>query len=153
MPFPSVATIKPILLAVLALMVLASAAQAHPILDTRGLKAPPLNSFIGGLVQPLLSPNHPSVLLSLFLVGLCLLCGWMLAPLVCRLGDSALRQILPGLPGAEAPVAFSLAAVGVVLLGVLPQPLLLPAMALHGDMLCASLIGCGAAWTWSGLVG
>jgi len=201
-PSPSTATIGTILLAMLGLMLLAPAAQAHHMLDITGLKPTPLNGFISGLAHPVLGPDHLLFLLALSLVGLRHRGGWMLALLVGGLAGSALGLILPGLPGAEALVAFSLVVVGLVLLGVLPRPLLLPSIALHGYVLSASvigwttapittylfgllvsqgtllflaltalrrlttglsprrqtmaaaaLIGCGAAWTWSGLVG
>ena len=201
-PSPSAATIATIVLAMLGLMVLAPAAQAHHMLDISGLEPNLLNGFISGLAHPVLGPDHLLFLLALSLVGLRHRVSWMLALLVCGLAGSALGLLLPGVPGAEALVAFSLVVVGLVLLGVLPRPLLLPAIALHGYVLSASvigwttapittyllgllvsqgtllflaltalrrltsglssrrqamaaaaLIGCGAAWTWSGLVG
>ncbi len=191
-----------LLLPLLGSLLLAPAARAHHMLDITSLEPTALNGLLSGLVHPVLGPDHLLFLLALSLVGLRHRGGWMLGLLICGLGGSALGLILPGLPGAEALVAFSLVVVGLVLLGVWPRPLLLPAIALHGyvlsatvigwnttplstyllglvisqgtlllialtvlgrlsaglsprrqGMAAAALIGCGAAWTWSGLVG
>jgi urease accessory protein len=65
----------------------------------------------------------------------------MLALLACGLAGSALGLILPGLPLAEALVAFSLVVEGMVLIGRGPRALLLPAFAVHGYVLSAAVIG------------
>jgi urease accessory protein len=125
----------------------------------------------------------------------------MLALLVTGLLGSGVGLLLPGLPFAEAAVAFSLVVVALVWLRQWPKGLLLPAIGLHGyvlshtvlgwsqaplafyglglllsqatlllvaltllrslaaglssqqrSLLCAGLVGCGAAWTFSALV-
>ena len=49
--------------------------------------------------------------------------------------------VLPGLPMAEAAVAFSLVVVALIWLNDWPKALLLPAIALHGYVLSDSVIG------------
>ena len=186
----------------LALLVLAPAAQAHHLMELLHLQPTPFSGLISGLAHPLLGPDHLLFLLALALVGLQRRLSWMLGLLGTGLLGSALGLLLPGLPGSEALVSLSLVAVGLVLFGRLPAPVLLPAFALHGyvlsasvlgwsrapvafyllglllsqgtllllsltllrrpaarlalrgrQLLAATLIGVGAAWTWSALVG
>jgi len=185
-----------------ALLLLAPAAQAHHLMHLLHLKPTPLTGLISGLAHPVLGPDHLLFLLALSLVGLRHRAGWMLALLGTGLAGSALGLVLPGLPFAEALVSFTLVLVALVLLGRLDRRLLLPAFALHGYVLSATvlgwnpapisfyvlgllisqgllllfalgalrhtavalsttttrslaavLLGCGAAWTWSALVG
>ncbi|MFM7267179.1 MAG: HupE/UreJ family protein [Cyanobium sp.] len=202
-PRPSALRSLPLLAPVLVLGVLrAGEAQAHHLMALLHLQPSPLGGFLSGLAHPVLGPDHLLFLLALSLVGLRHRSGWMLALLGTGLGGSLLGLLLPGLPGAEALVAFSLVIVALVLLGRLDRRLLLPAFALHGYVLSASvlgwttapvsfyllgllisqasllllslqglrrlaaalpaatvrslaagLLGCGAAWTWSALVG
>ncbi|MFM7313029.1 MAG: HupE/UreJ family protein [Cyanobium sp.] len=186
----------------MALALLAPAAQAHHVMELLHLRPTPLTGLISGLAHPLLGPDHLLFLLALALVGLKHRLRWMLALLTTGLIGSGLGLVAPGLPGSEALVSLSLVAVGLVLLDRLPAPLLLPAFAVHGYALSASvlgwtsapvafylagllisqgalllfsltllrklavrlgggarrlaaaaLMGCGAAWTWSALVG
>jgi urease accessory protein len=65
----------------------------------------------------------------------------MFALLAVGLLGSWAGLVLPGLPGAELLVALSLVLVAVVLLGRAPNGLLLPAFALHGYVLSASVLG------------
>jgi urease accessory protein len=157
---------------------------------------------MSGLAHPVVGPDHLLFLLALSLVGWRQRSGWMLALLTVGLVGSGLGLLLPGLPAAEALVALTLVVVGLVLLGRLHPLVLLPAFALHGyvlsatvlgwsaapigyyllglllsqglllllalrglrgfvaslpsgtvRILAAALLGCGAAWTWSALVG
>ena len=185
-----------------ALLLLSPAAQAHHLMDLMQLKPTPITGLFSGLLHPVIGPDHLLFLLSLSLVGWQRRWPWMLALLATGLAGSSLGLLLPGLAGAEALVAFSLVLVGLVLLRRLPEGVLLPAFALHGYVLSASvlgwttmpivsyllgllisqaalllaalqllrkgatslslqarqllasgLLGCGAAWTWSALVG
>jgi hypothetical protein len=89
----------------------------------------------------MLGPDHLLFLLALGLVGLQKRLGWMVGLLATGLAGSSLGLVLPGLPLAEPLVALSLVVVGLVLLGRLPALLLVPAFALHGYVLSASVIG------------
>jgi urease accessory protein len=96
---------------------------------------------VSGLLHPVLGPDHLLFLLALSLVGLRQRVSWMLGLLVVGLLGSWAGLVLPGLPGAESMVALSLAVVALVLLDRLPAPWLLPAFALHGYVLSASVLG------------
>ncbi|MFN7678085.1 MAG: HupE/UreJ family protein [Cyanobacteriota bacterium] len=187
---------------VLPALVLASLpAQAHHLMDLTGLPPSPLAGLLSGLAHPVLGPDHLLFLCALSLVGLQRRALWMLALLATGLLGSLAGLLRPGLPFAEAAVAFSLVVVGLVWVRQWPKGLLLPAFALHGyvlsdavlgwnqapvalyglglflsqgallvvaltplralverlspqrrSLLCAGLIGCGVAWTWSALV-
>lgn len=128
--------------ALLALM-LDVPAQAHHLIEINGLQPTPLNGLISGLAHPLLGPDHLLFLLALCLLGLQRPFRWTLALLVVALAGSAVGLLLPGLPGADGLVAATLAAEGLVLCGLLPSATLIPAMALHGYVLSASVLG----WT------
>jgi urease accessory protein len=128
--------------AVVALLGLAVApAQAHHAMELFHLQPTPLNGLVSGLLHPVLGPDHLLFLLALSLVGLRQRASWMLGLLVVGLLGSWAGLVLPGLPGAEPMVALSVAVVALVLLGRLPAPLLLPAFALHGYVLSASVLG------------
>lgn len=100
-----------------------------------------LSGVLSGLGHPLLGPDHLLFLLALGLVGLQQSGRWLLLLLATGLAATGLGLVLPGLPGAEALVALSLVAVGLVLCQRLPRAVLLPAFALHGYVLSASVIG------------
>lgn len=100
-----------------------------------------LTGMLSGIGHPLLGPDHLLFLLALGLVGLQQSGRWMVALLAAGLGATGLGLLLPGLPGAEVLVALSLVVVGLVLCGRLPRLLLVPAFALHGYVLSASVIG------------
>lgn len=123
------------------LLLMAPAAQAHHMLALLHLQASPLSGLISGLLHPVIGPDHLLFLLALSLVGLRHRLGWMLALLAVGLAGSWAGLVLPGLPGAEKLVAFSLMVVGLVLLDRLPKSLLLPAFAVHGYVLSASVLG------------
>ncbi|MEB3322827.1 MAG: HupE/UreJ family protein [Synechococcaceae cyanobacterium] len=134
----------PLLLALPPLLLLAApAARAHHLLEVMQLAPTPLSGLLSGLAHPVIGPDHLLFLVSLALVGLRHRVRWALALLATGLGGSALGLVLPGLPGAEALVALSLVVVGLVLAGRCPRALLLPAFALHGYVLSASVLG----WT------
>ena len=198
---PPLAWAAPILAGLVPLL-LVPAARAHHLVDITGLAPTALNGLLGGLAHPVLGPDHLLFLLSLSLVGLRHRLAWVLGLLSFGLLGSCLGLWLPGLPAAEALVAFSLVVVAMVLLARWPRILLLPAIAMHGYVLSeavlgwthlplasyliglmlaqslllllavtllrritaamtpaairlagAALLGCGAAWTWSALVG
>lgn len=128
-----------------ALLLLAPAAQAHHLMALLHLQPTPLSGLISGLLHPVIGPDHLLFLLALALVGLQRRLIWMLALLATGLLGSALGLLLPGLPGSEALVSLSLVAVGLVLLNRLPSPVLLPAFALHGYVLSASVLGWSSA--------
>lgn len=121
----------------------AAPAQAHHVMEILHLQVTPLNGLISGLAHPVIGPDHLVFLVALALVGLRSRASWMLALLGVGLGGSLLGLVVPGLPGAELLVALSLSAVALVLLGRLPHTVLLPAMAIHGYVLSASVL----AWS------
>jgi urease accessory protein len=127
----------------LAQLLLAPAASAHHLMDLTGLAPTPLNGLLSGLAHPLIGPDHLVFLLALSLVGLRHRGLWMIGVLAVGLAGSALGLLLPGLPGAEVLVALSLVLLALVLQGRLPRLLLLPAFALHGYVLSASVL----AWS------
>lgn len=131
------------LLVIPALLLLVPAAQAHHLLHLLHLQPSPLGGFLSGVAHPLLGPDHLLFLLALSLVGLRHRAAWMLGLLATGLCGSALGLLLPGLPGAEALVSFSLVVLALVLLGRLPLLALVPAFAVHGYVLSASVLG----WT------
>jgi urease accessory protein len=140
--FPRIVPIAAVVAVITACgLLLLPAAQAHHLLEITGLPPTPLHGLLSGLAHPVLGPDHLLFLLALSLVGLRHRAGWMLALLACGLAGSALGLILPGLPLAEALVAFSLVVEGMVLIGRGPRALLLPAFAVHGYVLSAAVIG------------
>jgi urease accessory protein len=128
------------LIPLLALLPLAPAA-AHHAEAILQLSPTPLSGLISGLAHPVLGPDHLLFLLALSLVGLRQRRRWMFALLAVGLLGSWAGLVLPGLPGAELLVALTLVLVAVVLLGRAPNGLLLPAFALHGYVLSASVLG------------
>lgn len=188
-------------LALVVLTLAALPAQAHHMMAASSLPPSPLTGFLSGLAHPVLGPDHLLFLCALSLVGLRRRALWMLGLLATGLLGSVVGLVIPGLPHAEAAVAFSLVVLAMVWLNHWPKALLLPAFGLHGyvlsntvlgwshaplafyglgllvsqgtllllaltllrsladgltpqrrSLLCAVLIGVGAAWTWSALV-
>jgi len=131
------------LLLIPVLLLLSPAAQAHHLLSLLHLKPSPFAGFFSGLAHPVLGPDHLLFLLALSLVGLRHRVSWMLGLLATGLCGSALGLLIPGLPGAEALVSFTLVVMALVLMGRLPMLVLIPAFALHGYVLSASVLG----WT------
>ncbi len=125
-------------------LLLAAPARAHHVMEILDLQATPLNGLLSGLAHPVIGPDHLVFLLALSLVGLRARTGWMLGLLAVGLLGTALGLVLPGLPGAELLVALTLALLALVVLGRLPVPVLVPAMALHGYVLSTSVLGWSA---------
>ncbi|MFZ0407237.1 MAG: HupE/UreJ family protein [Cyanobium sp.] len=139
---PAAAWMAPLLLIPAALL-LAPAAQAHHLLSLLQLKPSPIAGFFSGLAHPVLGPDHLLFLLALSLVGLRHRGFWMIGLLATGLVGSALGLVIPGLPGAEALVSFTLVLMALVLMGRLPMAVLFPAFAVHGYVLSGSVLG----WT------
>ena len=123
------------------LLLAATPASAHHLMGLFQLTPSPLSGLLSGLAHPLLGPDHLLFLLALGLVGLQKRLSWVLGLLATGLAGSCLGLALPGIPLAEPLVALSLVVVGLVLLGRLPALLLVPAFALNGYVLSASVIG------------
>jgi urease accessory protein len=123
------------------LVVLALPAQAHHLLTFTHPSPSPLTGFFSGLAHPILGPDHLLFLCALSLVGLRRRAAWMFALLATGLGGSVVGLLRPGLPFAEAAVAFSLVVVAMVWLNRWPKALLLPAIALHGYVLSDTVLG------------
>jgi urease accessory protein len=143
-PLPAAGLAFAALLAAASLAVVFSAApaSAHHLMELFHQTQPTfLTGVLSGLGHPLLGPDHLLFLLALGLVGLQQSRRWMVGLLSAGLGATGLGLILPGLPGAELLVALSLVAVGLVLCNRLPRFVLLPAFALHGYVLSASVLG------------
>ena len=127
---------------VLAVLFTATPASAHHLMDLFQQSQPTfVSGVLSGLGHPVLGPDHLIFLLALGLVGLQQSRRWMVGLLITGLASTGVGLLLPGLPGAELLVALSLVAVGLVLCGRLPRAVLLPAFALHGYVLSASVIG------------
>jgi urease accessory protein len=126
-------------LAILAL--LPEAAHAHHLMHLVHLKPTPLTGLLSGLAHPVFGPDHLLFLLALSLVGLRHRSSWMLALLATGLAGSFLGLVLPGLPAAEALVSLSLVVVAMILMAGWDRRLLLPAIALHGYVLSATVLG------------
>lgn len=138
----------------LGLPLLAAPVSAHHLMELfHQSPATPLAGLLSGLGHPLLGPDHLLFLLALGLVGLRQSGRWLLGLLATGLAASGLGLLLPGLPGAETLVALSLVLVGLVLCDRAPRWLLLPAFALHGYVLSASVIGWAATPVASYLLG
>lgn len=116
-------------------------ARAHHLMALTSMAPSPLTGFLSGLAHPILGPDHLLFLCALSLVGLRRRAPWMLALLAAALFGSVVGLVWPGLPIAEAAVAFSLVVVALVWLNHWPKALLLPAIALHGYVLSAAVIG------------
>lgn len=134
-------------------LVLPPAAQAHHVLQLMNLQPSPLSGLISGLAHPILGPDHLFFLLALSLVGLQHRSFWMLSLLATGLGGSVAGLLLPGLPASEALVSFTLVVVALVLIARWDRRLLLPAFALHGYVLSASVLGWSAGPLVSYLTG
>jgi urease accessory protein len=116
-------------------------ALAHHPMEAMGLEPTALTGLISGLAHPVLGPDHLLFLLVLGLVGWQRSLRSALILLAVGLGGSALGLLVPGLPGMELLVSLSLVLEGLVLSGRLNPALLVPAFALHGYVLSASVLG------------
>ena len=126
------------------LLLSAAPAQAHHLLEITGLKPNAFNGFLSGLAHPLLGPDHLVFLLALALLGLQRKLPWVMGLLGVGLAGSLAGLLWPGLPGSEALVALSLVLEALVLQQRAPTLLLVPAMALHGYVLSATVLGWSA---------
>ena len=126
------------------LLLSAAPAQAHHLLEITGLKPNAFNGFLSGLAHPVLGPDHLVFLLALALLGLQRKLPWVMGLLGVALAGSLAGLLWPGLPGAESLVALSLVLEALVLLQRAPALLLVPAMALHGYVLSATVLGWSA---------
>jgi urease accessory protein len=126
---------------VLASLAIALPARAHHLMDLTHVAPTPLTGFLSGLAHPILGPDHLLFLCALALVGPRTWAPWLLAFLAAGLSGSVIGLVVPGLPLAEAGVAFSLVLVALVWMKRWPRLLLLPAFALHGYVLSGSVIG------------
>ncbi len=131
----------PVLLPAALLLLGATPASAHHLMELFQIQPGPLGGFLSGVGHPLLGPDHLLFLLGLGLVGLGQPLRWVIGLLAVGLSASGLALLLPELPGAEPLVALSLVLVGLVALGRLPRWTLLPAFALHGYVLSDAVIG------------
>lgn len=122
----------------------AAPAQAHHVLEITGLKPNALNGVLSGLAHPVLGPDHLVFLLALALLGLQRRLSWILGLLTVGLAGSLAGLLWPGLPGAELLVSLSLVLEALVLLQRAPAAVLVPAMALHGYVLSATVLGWSA---------
>jgi len=122
-------------------LLLAGPASAHHLMEMFHQAKPTLlTGVLSGIGHPLLGPDHLLFLLALGLVGFRHSLRWALGLLAIGLSASGLGLWLPGLPGAEVLVSLSLVAVGLVVCDRLPRWVLMPAFALHGYVLSATVL-------------
>lgn len=122
-------------------LAIALPAEAHHLMALTRLAPTPLTGFLSGLAHPILGPDHLLFLCALALVGPQRWAPWLLAFLATGLLGSVIGLVVPGLPLAEAGVAFTLVLVALVWMNRWPRLLLLPAFAFHGYVLSGSVIG------------
>lgn len=146
---------KPLMLAaaLASIPLLGAPVQAHHLLELNHLAPTPWTGLLSGLAHPVLGPDHLLFLLALGLVGLQHRRRWMLGLLVVGLLGGLVGLQWPALPGAESLLALTLVAEALTLLGRLPAVVMLPAMALHGYVLSASVLGWSSAPIGTYLIG
>ena len=116
----------------------------HPLGMAEGTPLTPLLGLLSGLVHPVLGIDHAFFLISIAFLGLTSLRSWILPLLgVGLMGSIAAQMVDPALfpPGLEVIVALSLVVSGMVALKLLPAPVLLPMMFLHGLVLGKQITG------------
>lgn len=123
------------------LLGLLPSASAHHLMESSGQTTGFWPGLLSGLAHPVLGPDHLLFLLAIGLVGLHRPLRWIPLLLCSGLIGSMLGWLAPGLPLQEALVALSLVLVALVLQRDWDTRLLLPAMALHGYVLSATVIG------------
>lgn len=116
----------------------------HPLGMAEGTPLTPLLGLLSGLAHPLLGIDHACFLISIAFLGLTSLRSWILPLLGVGLTGSVAAQmvdpaILP--TGLEVVVALSLVVSGLVALKLVPAPVLLPMMFLHGFVLGKQITG------------
>lgn len=122
-------------------LAIALPARAHHLMDLTHMAPSPLTGFLSGLAHPILGPDHLLFLCALSLVGLRRWAPWLVGLLGAGLLGSVIGLVVPGLPLAEAGVAFSLVLVALIWMKRWPKALLVPAITLHGYVLAGSVIG------------
>lgn len=122
-------------------LLLPAPASAHHLMGLFHMQPGPISGLVSGLMHPILGPDHLVFLLAIGLVALNRRAGWIVGLLLAGLVGAGLGLALPGFAAVEPMVALSLVATGLVLLGRLPAAVLVPAFALHGYALSASVIG------------
>ncbi|MFM7435223.1 MAG: HupE/UreJ family protein [Vulcanococcus sp.] len=136
------------------LLLSAAPASAHHLMELFHQQQPtPLAGLLSGLGHPLLGQDHLLFLLALALVGLQRSSRWMLGLLAVGLLGTLLGLLTPQLPAAELLVALTLVVEGLVVIGRLPAPLLVPCFALHGYVLSAAVVGWDTGSVGAYLVG
>jgi len=117
----------------------------HPFGMGEGAELNGWQGVLSGIGHPLLGPDHLLFLVALTFVGLNRPRTWVLPLLAAGLAGSALSLLLPLAPAtapwAEALVALSLAAAGLMTLSALPAAWLLPLFGLHGYLLGGTIVG------------
>lgn len=116
----------------------------HPLGMAEGTPLTPLLGLISGLAHPVLGTDHACFLISIAFLGLTSQRSWILPLLGVGLTGSVAAQmvdpaILPA--GLEVVVALSLVVSGLVALKLVPVPVLLPMMFLHGFVLGKQITG------------
>lgn len=122
-------------------LLLAPAAQAHHLMDGPATQPGPLAGLLSGLAHPLLGPDHLIFLLCAGLIGWQRSRRWVPPLLLAGLLGSLLGLIWPDLPALDPLAPLSLVLLALVLHRRWPASLLLPAMAIHGYALSATVIG------------
>jgi len=116
----------------------------HPLGMAEGTPITPLLGLLSGLGHPVLGIDHACFLISIAFLGLTSLRSWILPLLgVGLMGSVAALMLDPALlpPGLEVIVALSLVVSGLVALKLVPAPVLLPMMFLHGFVLGKQIMG------------
>jgi len=116
----------------------------HPLGMAEGSPLTPLLGLLSGLAHPVLGIDHAFFLISIAFLGITSLRRWILPLLGVGLTGSIAAQIVdPALlpPGLEMIVALSLVVSGLVALKLVPAPVLLPMMFLHGLVLGKQITG------------
>lgn len=141
-PFAATRGIFALAICVLLPLCVATPALAHHVMDLFPMKPGPVTGLLSGLLHPALGVDHLLFLMAIGLVGLRQQFRWVIGLLAIGLLGTLLGLAWPNsLPGAEAWIGISLALEALVLLDRLPKTLLLPAIALHGFVLSAPVMG------------
>jgi len=134
------AKLIPLLAGSLLLILAANPALAHHMEGGR-LPTTYLGGLLSGIAHPVIGPDHLVFLLAIGLAGSRSPGRWVPALVACGLGGSLLGLAWPALPWIEPLVALSLVAAGLVALGKLPRPLMLPLIGCHGAALAGVMVG------------
>jgi urease accessory protein len=116
----------------------------HPLGMAEGTPLTPLLGLLSGLAHPVLGIDHAFFLISISFLGLTSLRSWILPLLAVGLTGSLVAQMVDSAllpPGLDVIVALSLVVSGLVALKLVPAPVLLPMMFLHGLVLGKQITG------------